>query len=286
MNKQLFSQISSFLDTKSFIKNKHGDPDDEENNKLYEFLGAPFPYYKISEGKLLIISDLHIPYMWREGVDAIIDRHASPDTTLIINGDLVDMETFSSFTKNKSTTFEEELSETVDWLKDVAPRFKEVLLIKGNHEERLRRSLMRLPEFVQVSAFFHPEVFEILKAILAEYNIRNIKNFNSFFLQINDDMVLAHPQNFRRVPGATAKGTIEYVLQFVKTVKYVVVGHTHRQAKISHLGVHGIEQGCLCGRLPYEMTSGRITLIAQDRGYVIAEIKDGETIDIGLMTLR
>ena len=86
--------------------------------------------------KILCISDLHIPFHHIDLIKQIIRKHKNADI-LVINGDLLDHYSVSSFVKDKYVSLQSEYMLAIDFLKWVSKLFSEVYLVKGNHELRL-----------------------------------------------------------------------------------------------------------------------------------------------------
>jgi UDP-2,3-diacylglucosamine pyrophosphatase LpxH len=98
---------------------------------------------------VLIVSDLHAPFYSRPGWDLLLQvaRDLQPHTIVII-GDFADFYAVSAHDKNpeRAHTFDQEL-DVVDACLDQLDALGAVdkLYIEGNHEDRLRRYLMKNP---------------------------------------------------------------------------------------------------------------------------------------------
>ena len=264
--------------------------DEINKEKENEFM----PNIKIENDKFVVLSDLHIPYYRKDIIDKIIEIYGNKGFDLIINGDLLDIESLSTFTKAKQTVLEDEYNKALELLKIFSEKFERVYLIEGNHERRLRRSLMSIPEFVQVSFMYEPDILVNLSEgkrfkegkYVDSYEFDNVFYYRSFGLKFGKELYILHPNNFRATPGSTVRLAIEYVLANDKNVKYVMIGHTHQIQFINYLGIKGYETGCLTKPLSYEK-SGRISLKRTQLGF--AEVyfdKDSQEVeDIRIISL-
>lgn len=246
----------------------------------------------INSDRAIILSDFHIPYHRNDIIEKILFVYGGRGYDLYINGDLLDMECMSGFPRFSNITLEQEYNIALDILNKFKDKFEKIYLLEGNHERRLRRSLMRLNSFVEMSFIFNPDILEYLSMgykferskIVEEYDFSNVHNIGSFMVKVGDDLVMMHPNNYRSTPGGTVKLAIEYVLQYDKSIKHVIIGHTHKIAQINHLGVYGYEQGCLTKPLGYE-SNGQITLKGTQLGFAEVYFKGNSVNEIYIMNL-
>lgn len=148
------SKREKVAETKYFMKERRSDnpynlPESDET--IYE------PFILDAE-RLLVLSDLHIPYHSISALTAAFDwaNDRNPDSVLL-NGDTIDCHMLSRFIKEpKKRDFAGELkvfSEFFDVLKSTFPKAK-IYFKYGNHEERYDHFLwMKANELVGVDEF-------------------------------------------------------------------------------------------------------------------------------------
>ena len=113
--------------------------------------------------KFVVISDLHIPYQDEEAIKAFLRFiKQNPVDTVILNGDILDMYDCSSFDKDpdRINSLQEELNLATKFfakLRKMLPK-AEIVFIKGNHEYRLERYLMKHPELFSLEALKLPNL--------------------------------------------------------------------------------------------------------------------------------
>lgn len=122
--------------------------------------------YVLKAKKLLLLSDIHVPYHSIEAITAVFDfaKKEKPDA-ILLNGDSLDFHGLSRFAKDpRKRHFADELNafkELIDVIKKTFPYSKLYLKI-GNHEERYLHYLwMKAGELVGVDEF---EMENIIKA--------------------------------------------------------------------------------------------------------------------------
>jgi UDP-2,3-diacylglucosamine pyrophosphatase LpxH len=194
----------------------------------------------------LNLSDLHVPYhdpfAW--GLLLNIVETIKP-SKINYGGDLLDFYQLSTFDKDPAMIEDGRLQENLDqWfqmasvLKHVAPDDCKYELIPGNHEDRLRRYLMRNPELYGLRALE-------LKALLRLDEL-GIKYSAEEIDVVPGLLIIKHGSIVRKESAMSAKGELDRERHAVSTI----TGHTHR------LGTHyattrlrvvkAHENGCLC----------------------------------------
>lgn len=104
------------------------------------------PYRIKGPARLLIVSDVHVPYHDPEAIRAAIafGRDRGPISHVLVNGDLLDAYALSSFEKDpRARRFGEEVDLAIEILQVFARAFKsaKVVVKLGNHEQRFDRYL-------------------------------------------------------------------------------------------------------------------------------------------------
>ena len=204
---------------------------------------------KVSKGrtrlkKAVILNDLHIPYHDPGAVALAVEyiRDTKPNT-IVLNGDIVDFYTVSSYSKDplRLNTIQDEINEAVsflDLLRKENPR-AEIFYIKGNHEDRLERFLLdKAPSLCSLNCLAIDELLEL--------QANNI-SFVDKGIHLGD-LEIVHGYVARKNPGASAKAYYE------KSCSSILVGHVHRLNQTyfkNKFGQHClVENGCLCGLDP------------------------------------
>lgn len=167
--------------------------------------------------KFVVISDIHYPYQDEEAIKAFLRFiKANPVDTVIMNGDILDMYDCSSFDKNpdRINSLQEELNLATKFfgkLRKILPD-AEIVFIRGNHEYRLERYLMKHPELFSLDALKLPNLLR-----LRDFNIGyEPKAFKLGSLKIT------HGSIVRKFSGYTAHAELD------KNDCSGISGHTHR----------------------------------------------------------
>lgn len=96
---------------------------------------------------VLFLYDIHLPNESEENIELALDYAQSHHSVnrVVLGGDLLDCAAVSRFKKDPYLTMplHEELEYAANWLERIRARFKglEIVLIKGNHEDRLQSYL-------------------------------------------------------------------------------------------------------------------------------------------------
>jgi len=193
--------------------------------------------------KIFMIGDLHIPFEDVDVVKKVLKciRHEKPHK-IILMGDVVDFYDVSTYDKNPARV--KHLQDEIDYLhiflddlKKASPR-SEIHYLKGNHEDRLRRYLIRNPELHSLRNLKIPKILG-----LDEYDVKYHEHNYVYkgFLFTHGDIIRAHS-------GYTAKAMME------KKGMNGLMGHTHRLATYYKTDLTGtktfMENGCLCDLTP------------------------------------
>ena len=233
--------------------------------------------------KVLVLSDLHIPYHRGDIVD-IVKKHKDEISTLVIGGDLIDCYCISSFGSLDPMPLVDEMAKTHNLLKriqDITPNVKRYMVL-GNHEERYKKYLEK-----NKSELNKLHSSNILKEIVCGFEKHDRQNGtvvkyekldyhveDSWFMKLNDT-IICHPISFSRVGAKTAQMALDY---FVERGQYdfsnILVAHTHKISSVVKYGKYAYEIGCLC--LPQSYAeSGKLTYEKLQNGYFLATYKNG-----------
>lgn len=241
----------------------------------------------LDKEKVLILSDIHCPFHREEEIIDIILKHRSEISTIIFGGDTVDCESISKFPKEIRKPLIEEMIITYKFLKRIdrlTPNIKKIL-IWGNHEYRFVRYLSENQN--QLNPLHSDNILENIVNGFVHYDRlrrRKIKypplsdNFvvvNKWFVQYND-LVIAHPKNFSKVPLRTACNTIEHFVKRGLKFNTLFIGHTHKWGATKHFSIWTGELGCLCHAMEYADT-GNVNYSPQHYGYALVAFENGTT---------
>jgi len=279
---------------RNIIRRKRNEKKDRDLEKVIEKLNEDDKFtqhkqfYNKEKNKVLFFGDLHIPFQRDDALD-IIDYHKDEIRALVLAGDIIDCFEISVYPQIFHLPITEELvalHKFVKQVRDILPDDCKIIMFPGNHEDRMLRFIARMHQ-KELMQFLNPRILEMIKDGFSLYKngdkqyyppIENIELINSWYININNEIIACHPKNFSRVHGKNAKNAIEHFISRGEIFSTVVVAHTHRQAEVgTYLGKHGIESGCMCKHMDY--AEGRTTYAPQDAGYVLVTFNQDNTIN-------
>ena len=237
--------------------------------------------------RVLVLSDLHIPFHLDEDIINIIDEHKDQISTIVFAGDILDCFGVSSFPKDYRLPLTTELSIASKFLRKIdkrTPNVKKVLFF-GNHEYRFTRYLAK--QDYDISTFFDTNILQLLKTGFTYRSFDNKKksvpglsdNFtvlDSWYYQ-HHDVIFAHPSNFSSVPMKTAHNTYKYFSNNGFDFSAICIGHTHKLGSFFIWNKMVSELGCLCRTMDYT-NHGNINYIHQTNGYGLYVFKDKQVL--------
>jgi len=210
----------------------------------------------IKTDKVLVVSDIHIPYQDNKAVNIMhqFSKDYKPNK-IYINGDLVDFYRLSTFDQDpdRKFTVAEEIYQARIFLSDLRKNNKDakITLLHGNHENRLQRYMWTNPELSGLDSLRLDKLLD-----LSKYGIKEIKADRDYWSKATGhvkqgDALIMHGDN--RLNGAS---TSKYAGYSAKNTmlngsnQSVIMGHIHRGAIIHHSTPYktltGVEAGCLC----------------------------------------
>lgn len=147
--------------------------------------------------KILVISDIHIPYHVRPSVMLALENGKDCDT-IILNGDIIDFYACSFWDKRPDKTLLKREIEMgwnfFDGLRKMFPD-ADIIFKSGNHEFRFERYLVtKAPAFFGIEQFAIPELLK-----LKEYGIRYV---NDKQIIKCGDLNIIHGHEIRMTMGA------------------------------------------------------------------------------------
>lgn len=253
-------------------------------------LGQKLPDSK--KKKVMIINDLHIPYVNRKILDEI-EKHKDMDE-LIIGGDMADCMSCSSFPHLEDVTLEEELVAVYNFTEEINKiiNHKPIKAILGNHCARLEKEISKLHKKDLARFIDHQflrmisDGFTLFDANGKKRIYKGIENFHyhhKWSKKFYDNLMVAHPVSFSGVPAKTLEDTITYFLNSgeIERGDIVLIGHTHHYSQLissRRSSIFGIENGTCAIPMDYS-DKGRLGYTPQTNCYTIVEFFEGEKIN-------
>lgn len=270
-NKSVFTSLETARSAIRSLRGANG-AHDLKHISVKEFTRNPRapgdPFAKIPEGKthfekwealqvdgplrVLVLSDLHIPYHDREAVIAALRWGKSNGiNTILLNGDIADFFSVSFWEKDpRKRRFAEELKTTREFLETLRANFPKARIIvkEGNHEERWTRYMfVKAPELLGVKEFESRSLLGLDKIGIAETDIVAEKRP----VRLGDlNCIHGHEYKFQIAnPVNPARGL------FLKAKAFAMCSHFHQS---SYHSDKNIEQrtiatwsiACLCDMHP------------------------------------
>jgi predicted phosphodiesterase len=207
--------------------------------------------YKGKPVKVLYMADLHVPFTVYDLVKHIISEHSDADI-LVINGDFLDLFNVSTFAKDKTVALKRELQEGRQFLEIVSKIFKDVILVEGNHERRLKNYIKHVIP-VDMHFLFPQDPLEVIQqgTVFQLEPLENVHVVGSWWIKLFDT-IFAHPDNYSSVSMRTVMQTSEH-MTLVKNVPHraCIIGHTHQAGWMVDRGRLIMETGCLQHNVDY-----------------------------------
>jgi predicted phosphodiesterase len=126
------------------------------------------PYEMLGPAKVLILSDIHVPFHDETAIELAVNKGKSEGCTrLLLNGDIADNHAISRWQTNpEERNFGEEINKTIEMLRYLKSEFSRSTIVwkMGNHEERYDAYMQqKAPEFLGVDAFKWENVYDTAK---------------------------------------------------------------------------------------------------------------------------
>ena len=236
-------------------KEKFSDTFRENGKSGFKFMelpksvAKPIKPFKLPSGKLLVLSDIHIPYHDNDALRIALDYGESQGIEhIVLNGDICDFFAVGRWQKNpEERNLSQELMLTRQFLQHLRERFPKARIIYkiGNHEERWESYMYtKAPEICGVSDF---EIYNLLN--FAKYGVEECGGRRK--LKAGKHLTLIHGHELF---GGTAPVNFARTLQTNLGV-CAIAGHRHQSSQHSfktaddkHIMCWSI--GCLCDMQP------------------------------------
>ena len=207
--------------------------------------------------KVMVTGDYHIPYMNKGAYNVMKEytKKYKPDV-FIINGDLLDFYSISSFDKkpDRKDSVSNDVKKARKVLRDIRKtvgKSTEIHYLIGNHENRFQTFLWRhAPELYGVDGLTLKEQLR-----LDELSINYVSADNDYWGKDNGhlkigDMIIMHGDS--RLNGSSYSkyscyGIKNTILNGIQNS--VIQGHSHRLGKFFHNDYVGLESGSICEKI-------------------------------------
>lgn len=244
-----------------------------------ESLSKPWLPYRLKGKRILILSDVHMPYHDQAALDAALAHGDTfqPDVVLL-NGDIADFYTISRYERNpESRPFSDEIKAVRQFLAHLRARYPDARIVykMGNHEERWWSFIWRkAPELLGI------DLADFSELVYARQNKIEIIG-EQRIIQIGLLSVLhGHelPKGLTN-PVNPARGA------FLRTIDIVLIGHHHRTSENTETSmldrtITTWSTGCLCTLHPEYMRINK-----HNHGFATVE-SDGRDFTVRNMRIR
>jgi predicted phosphodiesterase len=230
------------------------------------------PYVIKDAKKILVLSDIHVPYHNIKAITTMIDREGKekPDV-ILLNGDLLDCHSLSKYVKNpKMRSFAEELEIAGQLINVLKKELCERIILKlGNHEERYQHFLWtKSKELIGVE----------------DFEMRNLMIKRAGDIEVVSDKRIIKAGHLNIVHGhefISSSGQVSSVAKsfYDKGKASVLGGHHHKTSEFTSVSMNGemtttFSSGCLCELHPQFMPINQWNL-----GYATVTL-DGDYFEV------
>lgn len=241
--------------------------------------------------RILFLSDFHYPYQLDAGVAA---EYAGRVDTLVLNGDLVDMYSISSFDKTHRQNPIDEIvgcrQYIIDLINILHPA--RVIATYGNHEMRFKNYLAKHIDVDMLGFFPETPLDMIFTHGFRRYdNLSKTSVWYEPLETVYDEgvhiiyegnwhgkigrTIFAHPLSYSSGMLKTAQKAVEYFFRTDRDFDTVVMAHTHRLGSYIQGNIHIYEQGAFCKVDKMSYADGKLTLPQQKGMLYLCQDKDG-----------
>lgn len=244
---------------------------------------------KVSDERIAIVSDLHIPFHDVDAVGAMFARTKGFDR-LLVNGDLMDSYSLSRFTKFEPVPITMEMAGVDAFLAKASAWYPKIDVSDGNHDgprfEKLIRGQLDL-EAIHAIEYLTGGNLSLIRCAAKRYkNVAfpklHIGRHKVGWFQQCGDVIVTHAEKFSKVPGSALRGIEEWLSDRRDTLglrpwRVLIQAHTHQMGLFPwHADQYLIEGGCLCSTHGYQLGAA-IAGRPQRLGFVTLTQRDGVT---------
>lgn len=204
--------------------------------------------------KVLVISDIHVPFESQENLQKAIDLNRTADM-LIIAGDFLDLYSCSRHRKRMNLPHETELDRGVRVLEYLSKTFRWVRIIRGNHDERALKKIRDLLP-AELLYLVENEPLDIITRPFA-----NVEYVDNWWTQVGD-AIIAHQERSSTTEGKPGIYLMEFFLEkgwadrmnLQPKPRVFVTGHTHQISSMyPRPGIKVFESGSITEAQEYTM---------------------------------
>jgi len=237
--------------------------------KYYTPTDPPVCAIKDDYERILVLNDLHVPYHDETKFHWVLENMKGQVDMCVVAGDLSDLYSYSRYPKrHQRFTAVQEMVSTAAAIVGMAEAFPKVILMSGNHDERLRKHLVSRGiqgDELEAILYLNENFCNPMAALVQKHGLKNVElvpvikddyaEWN--WIWQHGDLVLGHPEKFSRIPNKVVGEFISYLVRFRNRLKLnefrvVGAGHTHQAGMTwNDYGVVGFEMGCLCDTPEY-----------------------------------
>lgn len=243
-------------------------------------LGTDYSSYQIdTHGHWLILTDTHFPYHHTATIEQAVDRAKRDGAVgILLNGDVVDCHHLSNFDRDPSKPrYVQERDYLLQFLAYLRHHFPKARIVyrEGNHEERLKRYLLRnAPELFGFSEMSFPNLMK-----LGDYGVEYVGDCRVVNL---GKLHTIHGHEFKDRFGAAPVNPARKF--FLQAKASVIGGHHHQPSEhqeptISGKFVATWSIGCACDLHPQYKPLNKWGL-----GFAMVDVASGG--DFGVRNMR
>ena len=225
----------------------------------YETIYEPFI---IDAQKMLIMSDIHIPYHSVMAVEAVIEwaignakKSGKRWDAILLNGDILDCYQLSSFDRDpRVRSFKAELDAGKKFLTELQARFDcPVYWVEGNHEQRYERFMLnKAPELLGINEYRFDNLLGMKERQCTYIRGKRIVKF--------DKLNIIHGHEYKSVIGGGGVNPARGL--FLRGKGNAVCGHWHQTSDHTEPTIDGKviscwSLGCLSELHPHYMPLNR-----------------------------
>lgn len=241
--------------------------------------------------KILLISDLHLPFV-HEDLLAHIIKNEKDAHQLHINGDIFDFYSLSRFVPYRmDMNFLKEFNSAMQYLKIIAETWPTIEFSTGNHFTRLFKYILgRLGNkdlFEAGIIQYKPEQIitsNFPNMIKAEHKIKGT-DLSVCFFNVVGDLLYGHFEKSSKIIGKPVRDAYDTMSSWRKAfefdmrdIKVFVQAHTHKMVQFPYDGNHVMlmEGGCICNVQEYAVQPS-MNYAPNVPGYITMIQEDGQT---------